>query len=160
MTTQTQTQTQEVKTERRGRPIVNNSHRQMVLAQREAKRQLGVEIKRGRPTLENSDRQARLALWEEKRQAGIEIKRGRPSSSDSHRQMILSQREEKRQAGIEIKRGRPKMEVNVSNEGKVEVITPKSNIEVIDIIDTPIEYVNDDFEDVVESIYEEIEETL
>ena len=36
-------------TAKRGRPIVNGSKRQAVLAMREAKRAQGIEIKRGRP---------------------------------------------------------------------------------------------------------------
>lgn len=34
---------------KRGRPVVNGSKRQAVLAMREAKRAQGIEIKRGRP---------------------------------------------------------------------------------------------------------------
>jgi hypothetical protein len=37
------------KSAKRGRPIVNGSKRQAVLAMRQAKRDSGIEIKRGRP---------------------------------------------------------------------------------------------------------------
>ena len=37
------------KSAKRGRPIVNGSKRQAVLAMRQAKRDAGIEIKRGRP---------------------------------------------------------------------------------------------------------------
>ena len=36
---------------KRGRPVVNGSKRQAVLAMREAKRAQGIEIKRGRPKM-------------------------------------------------------------------------------------------------------------
>jgi hypothetical protein len=38
-------------------------------------------VKRGRPTVEGSKRQALLAMREAKRNAGLEIKRGRPAGS-------------------------------------------------------------------------------
>ena len=50
MNQETQIQTQETK--RRGRPVVEGSKRQAVLAMREAKRAQGIEIKRGRPKME------------------------------------------------------------------------------------------------------------
>ena len=37
------------KSAKRGRPVVNGSKRQAVLAMRQAKRDAGIEIKRGRP---------------------------------------------------------------------------------------------------------------
>ena len=36
---------------KRGRPVVNGSKRQAVLAMRQAKRDAGIEIKRGRPKM-------------------------------------------------------------------------------------------------------------
>ena len=47
MKNEKQTQTQETK--RRGRPTVEGSKRQAVLAMRAEKRAAGIEIKRGRP---------------------------------------------------------------------------------------------------------------
>jgi hypothetical protein len=40
---------------KRGRPVVNGSKRQAVLAMREAKRAQGIEIKRGRPKMVKTD---------------------------------------------------------------------------------------------------------
>ena len=39
------------KSAKRGRPVVNGSKRQAVLAMRQAKRDAGIEIKRGRPKM-------------------------------------------------------------------------------------------------------------
>lgn len=47
MSKKTETQTQETK--RRGRPVIEGSKRQEVLAKRAEKRAAGIEIKRGRP---------------------------------------------------------------------------------------------------------------
>jgi len=47
MSKKTETQTQETK--RRGRPVIEGSKRQAVLAMRAEKRAAGIEIKRGRP---------------------------------------------------------------------------------------------------------------
>ena len=45
------TNTPETKSAKRGRPVVNGSKRQAVLAMRQAKRDAGIEIKRGRPKM-------------------------------------------------------------------------------------------------------------
>lgn len=45
------TNTPETKSAKRGRPVVNGSKRQAVLAMREQKRANGIEIKRGRPKM-------------------------------------------------------------------------------------------------------------
>jgi len=63
---------------RRGRPVVENSARQMKLAVIAAKINSGETISRGRPSNPNSARQARLAAQEARKAAGIEIKVGRP----------------------------------------------------------------------------------
>ena len=42
-------------TAKRGRPVVNGSKRQAVLAMRQAKRDAGLEIKRGRPKTKTED---------------------------------------------------------------------------------------------------------
>ena len=75
---QNQNQTTEVKVEKRGRPIVEGSARQLRLAKLEEKKANGIEIKRGRPTDTSSARQQRLALRQEMIDQGKEIKRGRP----------------------------------------------------------------------------------
>ena len=59
-----------------GRPVNENSVRQIRLKELEMKRELGL-VKRGRPVNENSERQKRLNELESKRVNG-EIKRGRP----------------------------------------------------------------------------------
>jgi CRISPR/Cas system-associated exonuclease Cas4 (RecB family) len=91
--------------------------------------------RRGRPVLEGSARQIRLAKMEEKKAKGIEIKRGRPTDTSSARQQRLALRQEKIEQGKEVKRGRPKMikeeEVKVNN---VEV-TVKAEQEEISLAD-------------------------
>lgn len=63
---------------RRGRPVVENSARQMKLAVTAARIASGGTISRGRPTNPNSARQARLAAQEARKAAGVEVKVGRP----------------------------------------------------------------------------------
>jgi len=65
---------------RRGRPVVENSARQMKLAVVAAKKASGEVISRGRPSNPGSARQARLAAQEARKAAGIEIKVGRPKT--------------------------------------------------------------------------------
>lgn len=60
-----------------GRPTNPNSSRQMKLTERDLKREAGL-LKRGRPAVEGSKRQAVMAAREVKKANGIEIKRGRP----------------------------------------------------------------------------------
>ena len=62
----------------KGRPVVENSARQMRLAARAARVAEGGEVRRGRPTVANSARQAKLAVQAAKIAAGGVIKRGRP----------------------------------------------------------------------------------
>ena len=62
----------------KGRPVVENSARQMRLAARAARVAEGGEVRRGRPTVANSARQAKLAVQAAKIAAGEVIKRGRP----------------------------------------------------------------------------------
>jgi hypothetical protein len=59
-----------------GRPVNENSVRQLRLKELESKRLSG-ELKKGRPVNENSVRQLRLKELESKRELGL-IKRGRP----------------------------------------------------------------------------------
>jgi len=96
-------------TGKRGRPIDENSVRQIRLAELEAKR-LNGELKRGRPIDGNSVRQVRLAELETKRLNG-ELKLGRPVNENSARQIRLAELEAKRLSG-ELRRGRPKKVVN------------------------------------------------
>lgn len=46
---------EKTKSAKRGRPVVNGSKRQAVLAMRQAKRDAGIEIKRGRPKTKTED---------------------------------------------------------------------------------------------------------
>jgi hypothetical protein len=64
--------------------------------------------KRGRPVLEGSARQMRLTARAERVANGGSVERGRPTNSSSARQQRLADRAAKIAAGIEIKRGAPK----------------------------------------------------
>ena len=59
-----------------GRPVNENSVRQLRLKELELKRSNG-ELKRVRPVVENSERQLRIKELNEKRELGL-LKRGRP----------------------------------------------------------------------------------
>jgi hypothetical protein len=65
---------------------------------------------KGRPVVENSARQMRLAARAARVAAGGSVKRGRPAVADSARQAKLQAKAAKIEAGITIKRGRPKMQ--------------------------------------------------
>ena len=89
-----------------GRPVNENSARQLRLKELELKRKNG-ELKLGRPVNPNSERQKRLAELESIRVNG-ELKLGRPVNKNSARQKRLAELEAKRIAnGGVIKRGRP-----------------------------------------------------
>lgn len=64
--------------------------------------------KRGRPVLTTSARQARLAARAERAAQGLSVGRGRPANPTSARQARLADKQAKVAAGIEIKRGAPK----------------------------------------------------
>jgi uncharacterized protein YneF (UPF0154 family) len=98
---------------KRGRPVNENSVRQIRLKELEEKRVNG-ELRRGRPVNEESVRQMRLKTLEEKRVNG-ELKKGRPVNENSVRQMRLKEMELKRMNG-ELRRGRPKMNKSDNNE--------------------------------------------
>ena len=70
----------EVKTAKRGRPVVTTSARQAKLAARAQRVANGGSIERGRPANPNSKRQARLAAQAARKAAGIEVKVGRPKT--------------------------------------------------------------------------------
>ena len=61
---------------KRGRPVNENSERQLRIKELESKRVNG-ELKKGRPVNENSERQKRIKELESKRELGL-VKRGRP----------------------------------------------------------------------------------
>ena len=74
-----------------GRPANPNSARQMKIQERLAKKEAGL-LKRGRPVIEGSERQEVLAKRNEKVSNGIELKKGRPVNPNSKRQMELSKK--------------------------------------------------------------------
>ena len=94
-----------VTTGKRGRPVVENSVRQIRLKELEEKR-LNGELKRGRPVDEESVRQKRINEIKLKKESG-EFKLGRNINPESVRQKRLKEMELKRENGL-LKRGRPK----------------------------------------------------
>jgi len=74
-----------------GRPLNYNSARQKKIADREVKGANG-EVKRGRPVVEGSKRQAVLAARASKVTAGVTLSKGRPVNVNSKRQQALAAR--------------------------------------------------------------------
>ena len=68
----------ELKTGKRGRPVVAGSARQTRLDARATRAAAGLNVGRGRPANPSSARQAKVAAKQAKLAAGIEIKRGAP----------------------------------------------------------------------------------
>jgi len=95
----------EVKSVKLGRPVNENSVRQIRLKELELKRSNG-ELKRGRPVDTTSERQLRLKIQAINKTLGIG--QGRPVNPNSVRQLRLKELESKRELGL-VKRGRPKM---------------------------------------------------
>lgn len=62
----------------------------------------------GRPVNQNSARQIRLNELAKMREEGL-LKRGRPANPESARYKRMMERQTKLEAGVELKRGRPKM---------------------------------------------------
>ena len=109
----------------KGRPVNENSARQLRLKELELKR-LNGELKKGRPVNASSDRQLRLKIQFANKQLGIG--QGRPVNPNSVRQQRLAELESKKAAnGGTIKRGRP-AQVKESAE-LVEVVAAEGNIE-------------------------------
>lgn len=106
-----------VTTGKRGRPVVENSVRQLRLKELEEKR-LNGELKRGRPVDEESVRQKRINEIKLKKESG-EFKLGRNINPESVRQKRLKEMELKRENGL-LKRGRPKKEVIKLEEVVIE----------------------------------------
>jgi hypothetical protein len=77
-----------------GRPANPNSARQKKIQDRLAKKEAGL-LKRGRPVIEGSKRQEVLAKRNEKVSNGIELKKGRPVNVNSKRQVELAKKAEK-----------------------------------------------------------------
>ncbi len=109
-------------TKQLGRPVNENSARQIRLKEIDEKRAQGL-IKRGRPANENSKNAAKQKARQEKLAAGIVLKRGRPVNEKSARQQRLQDLAERRLNGT-LKLGRPKQQV------VVEVPTKTKKVEV------------------------------
>lgn len=91
-----------------GRPIDPNSPRQLMLKEKQEKREQGL-IRRGRPIKEGSKRQEELKRKSELREAGVlSGKRGRPINGTSKRQLRILDLETRRANGT-LKLGRPPM---------------------------------------------------
>ncbi len=89
-----------------GRPVNENSARQIRLREIAEKREQGL-IKRGRPAVEGSKHSAKKAERQEKLAKGIELRRGRPTVEGSKNAAKKWAREYKLAKGIELRRGRP-----------------------------------------------------
>lgn len=74
-----------------GRPANPNSARQMKIQERLAKKEAGL-LKRGRPVIEGSKRQEVLAKRNEKVSNGIALAKGRPVNPNSKRQIELAKK--------------------------------------------------------------------
>ena len=109
----------------KGRPVNENSVRQLRLKELAAKKAAGTLVK-GLPVNTSSDRQLRLKIQFANKQLGIG--QGRPVNPNSARQQRLAELESKKAAnGGTIKRGRP-TQVKESVE-LVEVVAAEGNIE-------------------------------
>ena len=89
-----------------GRPVNENSARQLRLKEIQAKREAGL-IKRGRPVVEGSKHAAKQAIRQEKLANGVELRRGRPATEGSKNAIKQAIRQEKLANGVELRRGRP-----------------------------------------------------
>lgn len=83
--------TNTTETKQIGRPANPNSARQKKIQERLAKKEAGL-LKRGRPVIEGSKRQEVLAKRNEKISNGIELKKGRPINVNSKRQVELAKK--------------------------------------------------------------------
>jgi hypothetical protein len=93
-------------TKKLGRPVNQNSARQIRLAEQEALRAAGL-IKRGRPAVDGSANQAKLQRRAQLSEMGLATgERGRPTNPNSVRQQRLAMLAEKRANGT-LKLGRP-----------------------------------------------------
>ena len=111
----------------KGRPVNENSARQLRLKELEAKEAAGT-LKKGRPVNVMSERQFRLKTQALNKALGI--KQGRPVDKNSARQQRLAELEAKKAAnGGTIKRGRPAQVKEVESDEAVEVVAAEGNIE-------------------------------
>jgi hypothetical protein len=115
------------KTGKRGRPVNENSPRQLRLKELEAKKANG-ELKRGRPVDTESVRQKRIADIQTRKESG-EFKLGRAINPESERQKRLKEMELKRENGL-LKRGRPaKLKHTFESDELVEISAVEGGIE-------------------------------
>jgi len=111
---------QENTTAQLGRPVNENSARQIRLKEIQAKREAGL-IKRGRPAVPGSANQMKMYERNFKIQQGVELKRGRPTNPESARAKRIADLEARRANGT-LKLGRPKMVVvEVPTKAKAKV---------------------------------------
>ena len=112
---------QENTTAQLGRPVNENSARQIRLKEIQAKREAGL-IKRGRPSVPGSMNAIKSEMRLMKQALGLDIKRGRPTNPESARAKRIADLEARRANGT-LKLGRPKMivvEVPVKAKAKTK----------------------------------------
>jgi hypothetical protein len=111
---------QENNTAQLGRPVNENSARQIRLKEIQAKREAGL-IKRGRPSVPGSKNSIKQEIRSMKQSLGLDIKRGRPVNKFSVRQTRLNDLEARRANGT-LKLGRPKaVQIEVPTKAKTKV---------------------------------------
>jgi hypothetical protein len=111
---------QENTTAQLGRPVNENSARQIRLKEIQAKREAGL-IKRGRPSVPGSMNALKKELQLAKKLSGVEIKRGRPTNPESARAKRIADLEARRANGT-LKLGRPKaIVIEVPTKAKTKV---------------------------------------
>jgi hypothetical protein len=111
---------QENTTAQLGRPVNENSARQIRLKEIQAKREAGL-IKRGRPSVPGSKNAIKKEIQLMKQSLGLDIKRGRPVNPESARAKRIADLEARRASGT-LKLGRPKMVVvEVPTKAKTKV---------------------------------------
>ena len=111
---------QENTTAQLGRPVNENSARQIRLKEIAAKREAGL-IKRGRPSVPGSANQMKMYERNFKIQQGLDVKRGRPVNPESARAKRIADLEARRAAGT-LKLGRPKaIVIEVPTKAKTKV---------------------------------------
>ena len=112
---------QENTTAQLGRPVNENSARQIRLKEIQAKREAGL-IKRGRPSVPGSKNAIKQEIRSMKQSLGLDIKRGRPVNPESARAKRIADLEARRANGT-LKLGRPKaivIEVPVKAKAKTK----------------------------------------
>jgi hypothetical protein len=111
---------QENTTAQLGRPVNENSARQIRLKEIQAKREAGL-IKRGRPSVPGSKNAIKKEIQLMKQSLGLDIKRGRPVNPESARAKRIADLEARRANGT-LKLGRPKaIVIEVPTKAKTKV---------------------------------------